>query len=237
MNAPIAYTEMLLDEQLLDELHGFLWSAPYLNQGVMDQGWMCRDHAAVVGHVLIHLGARVAVRHGKCMFVQGPTSSGAPPVGLGQEGEAGPGDTWLWVEGLGHVDVSPNLGLPTGPWRPLQSPGVGASWIAPGVTRFLVTESADSFGEEIAKATWATDERRAVYWLRREDVFDEVARTGLAWPNSKLSLGLLRQGLPANLCARLAMHSLGVVTEGRRPLARLSRNKAWRLLATDRALT
>ena len=81
-----ALAQSLLDDGLVDELHGFLWTEPFANKGTPDDGWSCRDHAVVVGRLLRSAGAEVRIRHGRCMFVQGPGAHGAPPVGIGPEG-------------------------------------------------------------------------------------------------------------------------------------------------------
>jgi hypothetical protein len=232
-------TEALQDTRLVDELHAFLWTEPFTNQGIVDYGWSCRDHALVVGQFLADAGKHVTVRHGKCMFVQGPASDGAPPMGLGQEVDrrAG-GHTWLWAAGLGDVDLSPKLNLRDPLWHPIDSPGiVGSSWVAPRAAHFVVTESPGEYDREIARATHASDEWRAIYFKQREEPFgDEIAGVGLSWANSRVSLRLLGRGLPDDLYVRLAAHLQKMLRGERRSLGHLSRNKAWTILAQDAEL-
>lgn len=232
---PTPLAETLRDTRLIDELHAFLWTDPFVNQGIVDHGWSCRDHALVVGELLARAGAHVNVRHGKCMFVQGPTPDGAPPVGIGQDVDprAG-GHTWLSVSGLGEVDLSPKLSVRDPRWRPIESSGVvGSSWVAQRPTRFVVTESAHEYGQEIAQATHALNESRAIYFKRREEPLGDIANAGLSWANSRLSLRLLRRGLPDDLYVRFAAHLHGLLRGERNSLRRLTRNKAWTILAQD----
>jgi hypothetical protein len=230
--------ETLRDARLLDELHAFLWTDRFVNGGMLDDGWSARDHAVVVGRLLSGLGADVSIRHGKCMFVQGPGSDGTPAVGLGQEAESKGRHTWLAVAGLGDVDLSPKLAADQRPWRAVDSAGlVGSSWVAGRATLVAMTQRSRAYGDEIARASGATDQLQAVYLMQREEPFtDDIARAGLSWANSRVSLRLLERGLPDDLYVRLAAHLLGLLSGERRPLRGISRNRAWSVLAEDRDL-
>jgi hypothetical protein len=192
-----ALAQSLLDAGLADELHGLLWTAPFANKGTPDDGWSCRDHAVVVGHLLRSAGADVRIRHGRCMFVQGPGADGAPPVGIGQEGSSRVGHTWLYAADLGDVDLSPRLQAAQPPWVPVRSPGVvGSSWVAGRATAFSVTTHLREYEAAIGRATGATGELQAVYLMEREEPYtDAVGRKGLSWANSRVSLRLLERGL------------------------------------------
>ena len=230
--------QSLLDGRLVEELHAFLWTAPFVNKGTPDDGWSCRDHAVVVGQLLRSAGAGVRIRHGRCMFVQGPGSDGAPPVGIGQEGASRVGHTWLSVDGLGDVDLSPRLASAQPPWVPVASPGVvGSAWIAGRAAGFEMTTHLREYEAAIGRATGATDALHAVYLMEREEPYtDAVGRTGLSWANSRVSLRLLERGLPDDLYLRFASHLDGVRCGERRPLGAISHNKAWKLLAGDAEL-
>lgn len=228
----------LQDARLVDELHAFLWTDSFVNGATPDDGWSCRDHAVVIGQLLISLGADVSIRHGKCMFVQGPGSDGAPAVGIGQEGASRAGHTWVAVADIGDIDLSPKLAARQPPWRPLQSTGViGSAWVAEQPTLFAMTERLSEYEGEIARATHATDHLQAVYLTRREERFTaDIAQAGLSWASSRVSLRLLERGLPDDLYVRFAAHLLGLLSGERRPLRGLSRNRAWSVLAEDRDL-
>ena len=230
--------QALLDPAVVDELHAFLWTEPYLHRGTPDDGWSARDHVVVVGALLRALGAEVRIRHGRCMFVQGPGPGGSLPVGIGQEGSARVGHAWLLVPGLGDVDLSPRLASPQPPWTGVDSPGiVGSAWIAPREASFATTPKLVDYMSAIERATRATDELRAVYHVQREEPYgDDVAATGLSWASSRVSQRLLARGLPEDLYRRLAAHLLGLRAGHRQPLRGISPNKAWAILAADREL-
>jgi hypothetical protein len=228
----------LQDARLVDELHAFLWTDAFVNGATPDDGWSCRDHAVVVGQLLISLGADVSIRHGKCMFIQGPGSDGAPAVGIGQEGASRAGHTWVTTADIGDVDLSPKLAARQLPWRPVQSTGVvGSSWVAERAALFAMTTKLTEYEAEIARATDATDQLQAIYLTRREEPFTaDIAQAGLSWANSRVSLRLLERGLPDDLYVRFAAHLLGLLSGERRPLRGVSRNRAWSVLAEDRDL-
>jgi len=228
-------TRALLDPALVDELHAFLWTEPFSHRGTPDDGWSCRDHIVVVGALLRTLGADVAIRHGRCMFVQGPGSGGGPPVGIGQEASSRVGHAWLLVPGLGDVDLSPRVSAPQPPWSGVDSPGiVGSVWIAARETSFQTTAKLAEYTAAIERATGATDELRAVYLIQREEPYGaDIARMGLSWANSRVSQRLRARGLPEDLYARFAAHLLGLRAGHRQPLRGISPNKAWAIVAAD----
>ena len=228
-------TRALLDPALVDELHAFLWPEPFSTRGTRADGWSCRDHIVVGGAVLRTRGAEVRIRHGRCMFVQGPGPGGAPPVGIGQEGSSRIGHAWLLVPGLGDVDLSPRLAAPQPPWSGVDSPGiVGSAWIAPGPASFATTTKLREYTAAIERATGAPQELRAVYLIQREEPYRaDIARQGLSWANSRVSQRLRGRGLPEDLYLRFAAHLLGLCAGRRQPLAGISPNKAWAIVAAD----
>lgn len=231
-------TQALLDPVLVDELHAFLWTEPFSNRGTLDDGWSCRDHIVVVGALLRTLGAEVRIRHGRCMFVQGPGSDGAAPVGIGQEATSRLGHAWLLVPGIGDVDLSPRVAAAQPPWTGVDSPGiVGSAWIAPRETSFATTTSLREYTAAIKRATAAPDELRAVYLTQREEPYGaDIAERGLSWANSRVSQRLRGRGLPEDLYLRFAGHLLGLRSGRRQPLRGISPNKAWAILAADAEL-
>jgi hypothetical protein len=228
----------LLHAELVDELHALLWTEPFVNRATADDGWSARDHVVVVGRLLQALGADVSIRHGRCMFVQGPGADGAPAVGIGQEASSRVGHVWLSVAGLGDVDLSPRLSKPQPPWTPVASPGVvGSAWIAPLPTRFTMTTKLRDYEAEIERATGATGQLEAVYLRRTEEPYtDDIARAGLSWANSRVSQRLLGRGLPEDVYLRFAAHLIGLRAGRRQPLRGISHNKAWAILAADEVL-
>jgi hypothetical protein len=231
--------QALLDRALVDELHAFLWTEPFSNRGMSDDGWSPRDHIVVVGALLRSLGADVRIRHGRCMFVQGPGPGGAPAVGIGQEGTSRLGHAWLFVPGFGDVDLSPRVAAAQPPWTGVESPGiVGSAWVAARETSFQITTDLGEYTAAIEDATGAAGELRAVYLVQREEPYGaDVARMGLSWANSRVSQRLRGRGLGEDLYLRFAAHLLGLRAGRRRPLRAISPNKAWAIVAADADLT
>ena len=228
-------TQALLDPALVDELHAFLWTEPFSNRGTPDDGWSSRDHVVVVGALLRTLGAEVRIRHGRCMFVQGPGSGGAPPVGIGQEGSARVGHAWLLVAGLGDVDLSPRLASssPRGPASTAR-----ASSARPGSRRASELRDHAELVEYMAAIERARARRRAagrVPHPARGALRRRRRREGLSWANSRVSQRLLARGLPEDLYRRFAAHLLGLRAGHRQPLRGISPNKAWAIVAADRS--
>ncbi len=223
----------LQDPRLADELHAFLWTERFINRGATDDGWSCRDHVVVVGSLLAGLDHEVTIRHGRCMFVQGPGADGAAPVGIGQEGTSKIGHAWLAADGIGDVDLSPRLERRQPPWPGVAGRGVfGSSWRAERPARFLMTTTIREYERAIAYATGATDQLHAVYLTERDEPFTaEITRAGLSWARSRVSQRLLERGFADDLYMRLAAHVVGVGSGTRRSLSGISRNKAWSIVA------
>ena len=172
------------------------------------------------------------------MFVQGPGSGGAPPVGIGQEGSSSAGHGWLLVPGLGDVDLSPRMAASQPPWTGVDSPGIiGSAWIAPRETSFATTTKLREYTAAIERATGAPGELRAVYLIQREEPYGaDIARMGLSWANSRVSQRLRARGLPEDLYLRFAAHLLGLRAGRRQALRGISPNKAWAIVAADAEL-
>lgn len=217
---------VLIQRTFLDELRAFLWLKPFLNGGTRDGGWSCRDHAVVLGALLTLDGHQVAVRHGRCMFVQGATS-GHPPTGYGQE-TPGTGHSWLAVGGV-DVDLSPQLGVEIGRWRPVRSLGViGGSWLVDGQAHeALLTGTQREYDREVAIATNLEDEMRAVYLAESEEPFAPSMLT-FEYVNSPLT-DQLRRTTGGLAYAKLSLH-LDEVRRGGRTLGEKGTKKAWRLV-------
>jgi len=84
----------------------------------MGPGWGCRDHAVVLAALLTSGGTDAQVVHGANVFIQGPTTDGQDPVGLGNDLAHGGEHTWVHVSAFGTVDVSLRLSERVQSWRP-----------------------------------------------------------------------------------------------------------------------
>ncbi len=135
----------------------------------MGPGWGCRDHAVVLAARLTSGGTDAQVVHGANVFIQGPTTDGQDPVGLGNDLAHGGEHTWVHVSPFGTVDVSLRLSERVQSWRPLPVSGLtGTDWQVPGLmTRVAVVSSAPDYQQAVAVATNAVDTPTAIYWPKR----------------------------------------------------------------------
>lgn len=128
----------ILHSKALADLHALAWIETFFNKrdGNWDPGWSCRDHSVVLAALLTAKRIEARVVHGLTMFVQGPTTDGAPAVGNGNDPAAGGGHSWVQVPGFGTVDVSPRLSERLDDWRPLPVEGglIGGDWSIPRTT-------------------------------------------------------------------------------------------------------
>lgn len=226
--------------ELIAELHALLWVNPkQAGTTSADFGWSCRDHVVVVGKMLLDRGAALTIRHGRAMFIQGPTSDGEPPVGLGQPPEMRPkSHSWLWGEEMGNIDLSANLAMRTPGWRPLDSPGViGSQWVGPEGASFVECSDPSQYEQAVATATHRTDEAVAIYLTDAEEPFTAaVVTSGLTWAYSPLSLRLRQRRVAEDVYARAARHLELRLKGERRHLKGVSQLKAWQFLGDDPTL-
>lgn len=222
----------LLASEVILELHALLWTKGRLNFGEWDGGWSCREHAVSVASLLTLDGAAVFLRHGRCMFVQGPSGERAP-VALGQEASRRVGHSWAWVEGLGDLDVSPRLREGQDRWRPLVTDVgvVGERWPVDGITTTVaICDNRQSYENAIAVATYAEDVATAVYWAERQEPFTvEMLVDGVRYLNSPLT-SKIKVIAGEDVYIKLVAHLRGVFAAERQPLRTVSVGKAWRII-------
>ncbi len=224
----------LTSQLFLTEIHHFLWSDIRENRGVVDLGWNCRDHCATVGALLALTGIRSSIVTGRCIFVVGP-DQGLPPVGIEQR-ERG-GHSWLYIENLGIVDISPKLARNAAVgWRGVSSPGVVGNQLENQPTAIVhrVTTRED-YDNEAALATYAEGVVTAVYLEERRTAFSPTMLTNARSEiNSPLTDQLWNRFKP-DVYLRLVAHLDGVLSGNHRTLASVSRWKAWGFVATMNA--
>lgn len=217
----------VLNPLILHELHSLLWTAPRAG----DHGWNCRDHALIIAGLLGLEGQRATFRHGRCMFMQGLTEK-LPPVGLGQELASRWGHTWLGLDLVGHLDLSPKLDIREAPWRPMRHVGlVGDEWWAEGAHDLVVCSSADDYSHAIAAASWFRDRARAIYLHEREEPFEaSLLRDPFPWTHSPLSNKLKKGKRSAGAYLKFLGHLTELKRGDARPLATVSWNRAWDII-------
>ena len=232
MNAPNpvpadSLAALLSQPSFLAEVHHLLWIKPFVNHGVLDYGWSCRDHAMTLGLVASMLGNEVILVTGQATFVQG-ASGGRSPRGI----EMNP-HTWFRAEGSGSYDASWRLdsirNMPQ--WRAWNTHGVFASKVAPGAAAsYFLTSYPGKYGNVVNGSTHLADTRSATYLAERiEPLTPELIEHQYTWVNSPLTDRIMPSGKA--LYAAAALHLLARLEGSTDDLSPLDSNEAWRTLA------
>src|SRR5262249_54164376 len=233
MLTPLVDTiQCTLSPSLIQEVHALLWIDPFVNRGVYDPGWNCRDHALIVAGILAANSVPVQIVHGRVMFVLGPSGS-YPPVGRGQDVDDSRTHTWVEVPSIGIVDISPNLRTRDhAKWRPTNFDGIIASrWIPEDNCIVRQVVSAFEYEREIALATHRQEQCSAVYWGRDKDVFSpKLFKNAFDYANSPLT-DKLRQNFQQSIYAKITLPLIDRTRGFGRSLATVSRNKAWQIIS------
>jgi hypothetical protein len=215
------------------DLHALLHIDPFFNgrDRAWDPGWSCRDHSVVLAALLTTEGVKTQIVHGMTAFLQGSTSDGEPPIGIG-----GGAHSWLRVPGFGTLDVSPRLNerLPNDvfrDWRPLPVGGglIGERWDVSGMDSLVVfVNNAGDYEQRYNLATHETERAVAIYWPQKVVDFTPDMLDG-EYINSSLT-DVFIPVAGADGYVRLAAHIFALLRDDRRPLARVSQRKAWHYL-------
>lgn len=223
----------MISSEVLKEAHALLWSAPLMNNGILDAGWNCRDHAIVFIALLKILGKDAAIAHGKNMLVKGPGPN-SHPMGYGQDSTHGHGHTWILASPDTIFDYS--LRLPDAKlgkkWKGLKDPVVEA-----GVCRtvdnadVILTRSAQDYENEIAIGTRAQGSFRVVYLLVGTEIFrPEMLMDPFAWIDSPLSNKIVER-YTRDIYIKLVMHLHDLAKDRVRSIAHKSQTGAWNTIA------
>jgi|GEM_PF-2573894 len=236
-NSPVDTPHAAPVKQFLDgvvpELNSLAWLDPFNNgadRGRWDPGWSCRDHSVVLAALLTASGTHTQIIHGASVYLQGPTSAGEDPTGVGNALEQGGGHTWVNVPGFGTIDVSPRLDARVQHWRPLHVTGlVGSEWPVSGLASHVaIVDSAAAYQQAFAIATNAVDTATAIYWPKQTEEF-RAGMLDVSYIDSPLAHRMSEAAGP-DCYLKLAAHLLRFAQGSRRRLATVSQRKAWRFL-------
>ena len=219
--------DRLTSTGFLSELHKLLWLEPFMNRGVRDLGWSCRDHALIVGGLLELRGHRVEVLHGKACYVRGP-APGQRPIALEQALHS-----WLELEGGGIIDLSPNLSSAMYPgWTSVPFSGIANSrWQPEGGGRLVLCTTPQEYERDITIGSNAEGELRAIYLPQRRQPFStNMVACAFEFVNSPLT-DTLRKRYTDSVYAKAIVHLSDRLEERARSLAGVSRGRAWTLIA------
>jgi hypothetical protein len=222
--------EIIVSKAFLSEIHKLLWIAPLVNKGVPDGGWSCREHALLVSILLRLHALPSAIVFGKAMFVQGPKDNQVPllrGIDTRQQGM----HAWLHIEGLGLLDISPNLER-FDAWAGIPFDCIVCDrWMPPDSGRIFQCASLSDYDRQIAEATHANGENRAIYWeAERKHLGASIIRDAARFADSPLS-NRLKQEHGGDILVKAALHIIDRSSGRGRSLAGVSQSKAWRIIA------
>lgn len=220
----------VLSPNIVREIRTLCWMEPFVNRGIFDPGWNCRDHAFIVAGLLIAHGIPADFALGKCIFVQGP-SGDQPPIGLGNEPAQSTHHAWVFVSSLGIIDISPNLDSRQNMWRPIKFDGVfGSKWTPEGVGRVIIADSFQNYVSILNEATHHVGKVCGIYWCNETKVLTEsLFRSPFKFINSPLT-DRLRENFKESIYAKVIYHLLQRIKGESRSLETISKNKAWRII-------
>ena len=224
MSAPTTwpvFASQVMARPFLDEIHHLLWTDPFLNRNVLDQGWHCREHAYLLGFLALTLGLRPTEVRGTAVFIQGP-DSGHQRVGLEAQDHS-----WIEASGFGILDLSPRLESTTAPgWRPWPLVGVagarceGGGELQVADDRLCYERLIEAAGQEAAC-------RRTIYWPRSRLALTPQHISMIAvLINSPLTVRLKRTSSPF-IYTRAVLHLRRFMLGVGSSLQHLGQREAW----------
>jgi hypothetical protein len=223
----------MISTSISKELHSILWSKPFVNNGLYDGGWNCRDHALVIGGLISILGRKIGISHGKNMMVKGPTKH-FPPIGYGQDGNMGAGHSWIVDESLTIFDYS--LKLPKGKknkqWKSYSDPIVENTKCnnVKGAT-IVVTNNLNDYESEIASSTHIDDGFRIIYYQEKYELFNpSKALDPFHWIDSPLS-NKMKLRYPKGIYVKIIMHLHELISGKAKSVAKKSQIGAWNTIS------
>ena len=217
--------ESVCSEGFLTEVHHLLWVDPFDNDGVWDEGWNCRDHALVVGCLLKLMRHGCAILHGEACFVQGPVGA-APPQAL-----AVPAHSWLGIDNIGFLDVSPRLSKVQYPdWRGWPFQCVLRRRCVP-TGRLVLARTRSEYERQVGEATRADGARAAIYFGKKyQEVTKGLLLDAFARINSPLT-DRLRQRHDDCVYAKAVLHLYDFLNGDADTLTGIPQEEAWERVA------
>ena len=175
----------LASQPFRNELHHLLWTDPFMNRGLRDEGWNCREHALFVGVLALLCGFTAVVIHGSAEFIMGPTG-GVNPGSIKQDPH-----TWVRIDSVGSCDLSVRLNtMPTGlTWHGWQeSYLLGSIFLPPASTDYTSLVDPIKHQNVSALATHQRDKRAAHYLQKAGEQIDLSQIENIRkWCNSPLT--------------------------------------------------
>lgn len=200
------------------ELNTALWMPAFENQGVLDEGWSCRDHAWIVAALARSFGTESQVFHGRAVFA-GPTARFMSLMDVQFH-------SWAGLAGMGFWDLSLR---PNGNARGMTlAPVVGNTFLPPFPGSVHIARDEADFQRQTAGLRAKPKVTTAIYWPVSNDVValsSAVAARNLI--NSPLTDGLNEQFGQADY-ERLLLHLRQMLLGEQKPLASQGQTALWK---------
>ena len=222
-------TRMMGTSAFKKEINHLLYSQGYTgNDGELDAGWNCRDHALVMALMLKSGDTYPKIANGKCMFVQGPYSGNAA-FGIGQEAHHVSGHNWLVHAKFGLIDVSPSLEASHHRIRAPFNGIFNRVWLPPGKekAKVVLCDEPHEYEQEINKASKAYGHSTAVYMhLDDLEVTEKLIKSPFKFLNSRFSTEIKKR-FGSDFYPAVANHLQHYILGERNSLLSLGNLKAW----------
>ena len=222
-----------VSDRFLREMHHFLWlDADVVDNGVVDAGWNCRDHALMVALLLQSFGRTSMFVHGEAVFARG-RSGKIPGMTVSQVPH-----TWVLLDGVGAIDVSIKSSFDSaGEHFRLGLDAVFANaWIPRGKGAVHFVKERASFARAMEELPRRENHATAVYMPQEvEHVHDGHVFYSAGWAGSPLTKRLDNEfGDPCAAYAALLLHLRALLLREAPSLAGIAAPLAWRSIAASR---
>ena len=222
----------MFDQRLVNEAHAFLWAKKqeyFMNGGLQDAGWNCRDHTFVFGALSMLFNKKFAIANGKNMIGKGPGKK-TKPIAMGQESDIKGKHTWLISGDKTISDYS--LRLPNRKkikeWGKLPDPVVeNSKCLNIEKAEIILTSKEIEYNDEIALGTHQFNGFRIIYLIEKIESFSSYIITNpFSWINSPLS-DKMADRYTEYIYIKLVMHLYDFMKERTKSVSHKSQIGAW----------
>ncbi|MBS4027789.1 MAG: hypothetical protein KGZ58_04035 [Ignavibacteriales bacterium] len=227
---PLAF---LLSKDFLEEIHHLLWMDLSECNGTNDQGWSCRDHALLIGNLILFSGFNATVMSGKCMLIQGGNSL-LPTICLEVEPHSfvGMNKHILYDASprFHHMVISENKDVLDWPLSCVCS----HSFANECTYNIKTTITEHAYQEAIKEAAQQHEQRTLIYLIKKKVSVDiQHLFEPLQTINSPLAHHLLsRLHLTRDIYVKAVNFLLNFVRNETPSLRNYSRDEAWKIIAS-----
>ena len=212
--------DTLSSKRFLRELRHFLWMEPHLNNGVLDQGWNCRDHSWVAAHLIKAAGHEPYLFRGAATYV----------CRKGKLAVEQRTHSWVGIEELGCFDFSikPTTSF-SGKTVALPFNLLFSNRLIPANGRSCEIVRRNNVYLSQVRSALKQKRNAGIYFLESgSGIGTESILLAAEWINSPLTDKPRRWfARPTNLYAALVIHLLSFVSGDSSSMAEMSQHEAW----------